>query len=305
MELYLPWAITDTILQYMTWFDLRHYNNRDGIWKRICDYFCADPKFCTKFNTSIELMSRKERFLFVMEFYSKSKYSDHVPKILWDDKAFVLLKVQNAYDALSYTNDRFKGDIEIVSIAIESLPGSMIYVDPNMEGYRALALKFVQKNWHSVGLVHESLRSDQEFMYEVTKLDPYDLCYASLELRSNKEFILKCVKSDERCLQFVSDSLQDDKEVVLAAIQQNGMALEWASDRLKNDKVVVLTALRQAGMAIRLVSHELRSDQEVIFTALKQNSEALYYINSQAILDPKIKLFLAKRRAGVIYDNEF
>jgi len=112
----------------------------------------------------------------------------------------------------------------------------------------------------------DTVRSDREFLWKLTKRYPSIIEHATEQVRADKEFLLKAVKQNGCSLQFASEELKKNKDVVLEAVKQNGYSLQFASEELKKNKDVVLEAVTQNGGSLQYAP-QYRNDSQIIQVA--------------------------------------
>lgn len=64
----------------------------------------------------------------------------------------------------------------------------------------------------------DTVRSDREFLWKLTKRYPSEIEHATEQVRADKEFLLKAVKQNGCSLQFATEELKKNKEIVLEEV---------------------------------------------------------------------------------------
>lgn len=116
------------------------------------------------------------------------------------------------------------------------------------------------------------MRADPLFMQRATYLHRDALQYAETKLLDNRIFMKKMINIDSRNYIFASERLKEIPEFAEIAFEDNGLLLEFAPKKIQSNFKLVKVALRSNGSAIEFVSEKLRKDKSLLRLTRNKNS---------------------------------
>lgn len=237
MDLYLNTPIVYEIYGYMTWNDLRYWRNVPAsFWNRMYETFEQDEEFKVKMtdywsgvrvNTgaNLGLLTTRDKLLGYLCNLSMSTTRDHsnIPRILWNDKAFILLLLRCRTDALPYVSKLLQTDRDIVIAAVKQ--------DVNITQY-------TEFEW----------KTNPDLALIIIKHVPAAYACLDIDLKTNTAFIYKSLQINAEVAYFFNWSIQNNTNIMLYAGQQAAKQrkLIWSSvgRLLKNDPTFVTKYVR-------------------------------------------------------------
>jgi len=226
-----------------------------------------------------------------------AKAFDHATENLKLDKNFVTKAVENNKQVINYVSDAFKADPEFMfnaivrkvninewyenETSIHQQRESSIHQqrESGLGGWRKDKGKYVRRFVDQVDSVDidmldflgDALRSNEDFMLKLLKIDSHVVNYVHKDLLTNLSFIRVIDKWWDKYndLSSAPFDVRDDKSIVLKIVGQDGSELLYASDRLKADKDTVLAAIKDYPAALKYADHTLQNDPDVVLEALE------------------------------------
>eukprot|EP00971_Amphidinium_carterae_P160238 3176619-Amphidinium_carterae.2 len=141
-------------------------------------------------------------------------------KIDFCHRETVLALVKQSGLTLRWAAEAFRGDIEIVNVA-------------------------VLQNWQALQFAHERCKADHNLVLAAVQQNGLALRWASESCQSDREIVLVAVKQDGLALRWASQSCRSDREIVLAAVTQADLALSLAADELLEDSTFATSQKQQ------------------------------------------------------------
>ena len=137
-----------------------------------------------------------------------------------DNKQLTMALINRDADLIHYMNDKFKGEKDVMLLAIKKSHESLLYTAPALRNSRQFSLEAAKLN----GMAIEFIGTD----YAPGRSIVYDLGRADNPMKNDLEIVLAAVKQNGLALQHVPISLRRNKIVVYEAVKQNKEAHEFA-----------------------------------------------------------------------------
>lgn len=269
MNSYIVPTVTNNIYAYIGWGILKKDTTvPDSVWRYLCKDFCQNDEFNKKFLmywNGVEIFSYRTRLLHFINAMLQTPECE-IPKILWNNKDFVLLATQYQENTLLYMSDELNLDHDIMIEIVRN--------DIDM-------LKFIE------------LRHDRDFMRKVIKIHPNVFLQADNVLKADRELVMTVVKHYVKMLKYVDDSLKCDPEIVWTAFEQNRRVLKYADPKLLSNPDFIFKLLPFSTTILRYIDRSLLLTPEFILKAIKINNSAIDHI-SKAIDTYILRLILNK-----------
>lgn len=80
----------------------------------------------------------------------------------------------------------------------------------------------------------ESLKDDENIVFQAYKISTQSFEFASSRIKSNRNFILKALKVDAECVGYAGKSILNDLEIMKEVIKQNDWLIEEAGEKIKS-----------------------------------------------------------------------
>lgn len=80
----------------------------------------------------------------------------------------------------------------------------------------------------------ESLKDDENIVFQAYKISTRSFKFASSRIKSNRNFILKALKVDAECVGYAGKSILNDLEIMKEVIKQNDWLIEEAGEKIKS-----------------------------------------------------------------------
>ena len=165
--------------------------------------------------------------------------------------------------------------MRIVAFDVELVP----VLFPDCSWNVAVMMEIVKHTGQALWYGSETLRSNDELVFEAVKQDGKALRYAHWRFRDAywprfRPIVLEAMKTFGRDLVRIHIEYSDDREVVLAAVSNYGWSLRCVSQELRGDREVVLAAVRQWGKALRFATPHLQRDEEILRVAIASHEGA-------------------------------
>lgn len=317
----------------MLWNDLRqHTEVSDEIWNNMCQYFCTDSEFKTSFY-HYGGGSKIKRRIVLLHYINIILHSNYIPKILWQDRDFILLYLKHNEYGYSHVDVKWISDPEIIlemikhrgphileraseslknnrkfmMLAIKYDSGCLEYAHSDLSNDIELVNEAVCQNGYALKYASDELKNNKDIVRIAIRKNGAALAYASAELKSNRDLVLEAVKGDRRAFVF-ADVYHDDTEILMEAFRKhpislddiinirNGVPFEYASPRLKADRNVVLELVKYCGMILGYTN--FTADAEIVLAAVKQNGMALQHTTSNVLRQDREIVAAAVRQNG-------
>ncbi|CAD7960164.1 unnamed protein product [Amoebophrya sp. A25] len=233
------------------------------------------------------------------------------------DKDIVLAAVKEDGKALEFASEDLQDDPEVVVVAIEnSSSGYSLDLGNDLEdvrewiGGRARADKRVvltifKRRWPrddqtingSSQLTrgrfskpktleemsnNKELQDDREFIFDMLKLDPTHIRYASEDLqRKNRDLVLRAVKMNGNALKYACDELRGDRGIVIAAVEADPEGFRFASEELQNDREIVGIAIEKKWQVFAFASEKMKKECAALAAEKAAHDDnALFYLQA-------------------------
>jgi hypothetical protein len=115
----------------------------------------------------------------------------------WDDKAFVLEKIQENCFVLRYSSKRLQDDEEVVMAAVKQDGAALRYASDRLKDNESIVLATVSKNGSALIFASDRLKENEEVVMVAVQDRDFALNYASARLRSDVNFCIECAKIDK------------------------------------------------------------------------------------------------------------
>lgn len=230
------------------------------------------------------------------------------------DREIIKIAIKKNCWNFRYVPERFKGDIEIVKLALQSRPddfdGSILsWTYDDIRQNLEIVKMAVQIHGCELEGADESFKCDKEIVKLAVQNKSRAIVFASQELQNDKEIVLLAAKQDAsfysplengystfkkwlydreimhsavrtygRALQFTSDDLRSDREIVCLAIQNDWTAYEFIHPSLRQDRDLAILAIQINGMAYEYIDKNLRKDRDIALLAVRQCGKALAFM---------------------------
>mmetsp|Transcript_6851 Transcript_6851/g.15617 ORF Transcript_6851/g.15617 Transcript_6851/m.15617 type:complete len:391 (+) Transcript_6851:129-1301(+) len=214
--------------------------------------------------------------------------------------------------ALTWADQDFQKDPELVRLAVPTYPGILYGADESltqdhdlvllavqkdgmalrncqgMDKHRDIVLAAVRNEAEIIKHIDWDWREDREVMTLAMEGYPEAYALASDEIKADSEIAAKAIKAYPKNLKEAPLEILDDIEVVKAAVRQNGHVFGDLPMDKKTDLEVVLAALSNENTSMAVVvlfevqqaDPALLENKQVALAALKASSSALRYLKS-------------------------
>lgn len=174
---------------------------------------------------------------------------------------------------------KFKGDKDIVTLAVSFWGWNINYADKNLRNdpeIKTIASKSIKK---------EKTRILKYIRKELT----YDF-YNQYDqmLTSDRDIVLAAVSVNGRNLEDVDSIFKKDKEVVLAACKNKGNMIFEADKKLQNDKEVVQAALNNDPSVLFGLSNKFKLNYDLNHKVISKNASFVELINKKFLKNKDI-----------------
>jgi len=208
---------------------------------------------------------------------------------LWQDRDYVLIAARKMHNCLA-SAPAFRGDREVVMIAVSHFGFALQYVDPILAKDREVVLAAVNNHGDALSMVNGPLLADKEIVESAVANWVGSIQYAANIMRNDKELNLEFIdKYGHEMYEYLSEPLKNDPDVTTKCVSKDGMLLKYASEKMKDDPSVVKAAVAQNGYALQFASEDLRKDKDVVTTAVRCQGQSLRFASVVLQLDPKLK----------------
>jgi hypothetical protein len=208
---------------------------------------------------------------------------------LWQDRDYVLIAARKMHNALA-SAPAYRGDREIVMIAVSNFGFALQYVDPILAKYREVVLAAVTNHGDALAMVNGPLTADREIVEIAVANWVGSIQFAANVLRNDKALNMEFIdKYGHEMYEYLSDALKNDPDVTTKCVSIDGMLLKYASEKMKNDGRVVKAAVTQNGYALQHASEDMRKDKDIVTTAVRCQGQALRFASLVLQLDPELK----------------
>lgn len=262
LSFYVSTFIAQQVHLYIGWKQLPH-NTPASVWLQIQKHFCSDITFKDKFTAykkNINL-SHQESLIYFMNYILQQPINT-IPKIMWQNKDFVISYINNYKCVPHYVSPQLQHDSEVLLYVVQWTPNIL----------RRMSTTHWSPNYMCAIVSHNGL---------------------ALEFLSttNKNVVHTAVAQNGMALQFATPEYKGDFDIVLEAVQQNGMAYQFASNNLKQDKKIIGKAITSNAAAFELL---LNPGRDVVLEMVQRNGEVIRYTDAKWRQDCEI-MFIAQK----------
>lgn len=249
---------------------------------------------CQAFKYASVNFRNNRDFILKRLFYYRMGVLEFASDKIKNDKALILVGVNNNGYVLKFAGDEMKDDKEVVLAAVNNKGDSIKYASERLKNDKDVALMAVSEKGLALEYVSDEMKKDRDVVLTAVRQKRGALVYADDLLRKDKNFILELVKISFNSLSFADESLKSDPEFILEVAKIDARSFPCASASLKNDANFMLEMSKIYPASIKRASNELINNKKFMLNLLKRDLYFRQYVGSELKKDEGFKRELDK-----------
>lgn len=208
---------------------------------------------------------------------------------IWKDRDYVLVAARKMHNALA-SAPAFRGDREIVLIAVSNFGFAIQYVDPILMKDREIVMAAVNNHGDALSFVNGPLLADKQVVETAVRSWVGSIQFAAPTVRDDKDFNLELIgKYGPKMYEYLSEKLKNDQDVGLTCLSQEGILLKYAGEKIKEDDKCVKAAVSQNGYALQYAAEDLQKNRDIVTAAVRNEGQSLRFAYPALQIDPALK----------------